>query len=159
MSQSHEATTFAEIQDELNEKIAEIRQTPDKIRGLLQRERTLLVNLHNAWIREGRGFEAHGSLGYEFADAVIGDGSKEARVKIFAAVLSLKTDPTTQIWKCFLSALALADPDARHNDFRDECIPDFDLEYIEKISRQRICFSLRNPALRLFPSGLCQYIR
>lgn len=131
MSQSHDTTSFADKQDELNREIAVFRQTPDKIRGSLKPRRNLLVNLHNAWIREGRSFEEYADLGDSFAEAVIGDGLKESRVKIFAAVLSLRADASSEIWTCFMSALALANPSAQHKNFRDECIPNFDLDYIQ----------------------------
>jgi serine/threonine protein kinase len=132
MSQPRDATSFAEIKDELIQKIDVFRETPDEIRGLLQEhERNLLVDLHNAWVREGCSFQHHANFGNLFANAVIGDGPDQARVKIFAAVLSLRAGPTNEIWTRFMSALALANPSARDKDFRDECIPKFDLEYVQ----------------------------
>ncbi|TLD09526.1 protein kinase [Venturia nashicola] len=130
MSQRHEATSFAQKKDELIRKIEQL-PTPDKIRDHFKRDRNSLETLYRASVREVRGFEEHDNLETEFADAVIGDGLEQARAKIFAAVLQLTTDPATEIWTCFIAALALTDPSARRDDFRDECIPDIDINYIK----------------------------
>lgn len=130
MFQLHETMSFVQKRDELTNAIAQL-PTPDDIREHLRSQRSSLAALYRASIQEVHGVEEHDTLENEFADAVIGDGVKEARVKIFAAVLRLTTDPTTEIWKCFISALALDNADTRRDDFRDECIPDFNIEYIK----------------------------
>jgi hypothetical protein len=130
MFQLHEANSFAQKKDGLNQTIAQLPK-PEDLRDHLRSKRSLLATLYRASTEEVHGIEEHGTLENEFADAVIGDGLRESRVKIFAAVLKLTTDPTSEIWTCFVSALALANPGTRRDDFRDECIPDLDTEYIK----------------------------
>jgi serine/threonine protein kinase len=146
MSRSPDAVAFAQARDQLNQKIA---TTPrSDIRVLLKHpdQKNLLEKLYRTSIF---GLEKHDTSPFDFVDAVIGDGLPEARVKIFAAVLSLTTDPTAEIWTCFISALALGSPNDRHRDFRDECIPEFDLEYIESQLGKRFA--------SIFEEKLCDF--
>ena len=51
---------------------------------------------------------------------------------ILAIILALDTVPTAEIWPRFVAALSLAKPELRHEDFRDECLPEFGLAYIKQ---------------------------
>jgi serine/threonine protein kinase len=150
ISQSPDTVTFAQVRDQLNQKITATPRNDLRVLLKHQDQKNLLRRLYRTSIL---GLEEHDTSPFdfveEFVEVVIGDGPLEARVKIFAAVLGLTTDHTAEIWTRFISALALDSPNDRHRDFRDECIPEFDLEYIENQLGKRFA--------SIFEEKLCDF--
>lgn len=131
MARPRQYIAFSQARDDLNNVIADQRDLDD-LRDALKKHKGALSNLHRAVVAEGRGLEKHDGWDSEFVDTIIGDGADQARVKILATVLALDAGPTTELWVRFMSALSVAQPEGRDEDFRDACLPHFTLAYIER---------------------------
>lgn len=130
MFQSREDETFAKVQDHLID-IIDAREDPEDLRDAFKKHKGLIADLYKVFAKEHKAPQQHEVLEHEFVEAIIGDGPDQARVKIFGTILTFKAGPKTQLWTRFVSALRLASPQLRHETFRDACLPDFTLEYIQ----------------------------